>query len=102
MQTQIDHLKQILKEEADFNRSWTDGRRGGDPGQVTLEQRERRLSHAARLEGFVVEIEGLQAIESAARNLVKVKGRYHTEQAFKALAALLVNTEAKGPRSGPA
>lgn len=38
------------------------------------------------------EIERLQAIEAAARNLVKVKGRYHTEQAFKTLAALLVNT----------
>jgi len=36
-------------------------------------------------------LERLQAIEAAARNLVKVKGRYHTEQAFKALAALLEN-----------
>jgi len=97
MQTQIDHLKQILREEADFNRSWTDGRRGGDPGQVTPEQRERRLSHAAKLEGFVSEIEGLQAIDAAARNLVKVKGRYHTEQAFKALAALLVNAAGNAP-----
>ena len=46
---------------------------------------------------FVVpqEIEHLQAIEAAARNLVKVKGRYHTEQAFKALEALLVNVRAK-------
>jgi hypothetical protein len=38
------------------------------------------------------EFDRLQAIEAAARNLVKVKGRYHTEQAFKTLAALLVNT----------
>jgi hypothetical protein len=30
-------------------------------------------------------LERLQAIEAAARNLVKVKGRYHTEQAFKTL-----------------
>jgi hypothetical protein len=44
----------------------------------------------------------LDAIEAAARNLVKVKGRYHTEQAFKALAALLVNADAQGPLSGPA
>jgi hypothetical protein len=35
------------------------------------------------------EIERLQAIEAAARNLVKVKGRYHTEQAFKSLVAAL-------------
>jgi hypothetical protein len=39
------------------------------------------------------EIERLQAIEAAARNLVKVKGRYHTEQAFKALVAALETTE---------
>ena len=37
------------------------------------------------------ELRRLAAIESAARNLVKVKGRYHTEQAFKALAATLEN-----------
>lgn len=36
-------------------------------------------------------LEHLQAIEAAARNLAKVKGRYHTEQAFKALAATLEN-----------
>jgi hypothetical protein len=30
-----------------------------------------------------------EAIESAARNLVSVKGRYHTEQAFKALRDVL-------------
>ncbi len=39
----------------------------------------------------------LRAVEAAARNLSKVKGRYHTEQAFKALAALLVNTTAEQP-----
>jgi hypothetical protein len=37
------------------------------------------------------EADALEAIEAAARNLVKVKGRYHTEQAFKALAATLEN-----------
>ena len=44
---------------------------------------------AAMLRSQSAEIERLEAIEVAARNLVKVKGRYHTEQAFKALAALL-------------
>jgi hypothetical protein len=34
----------------------------------------------------------LEAIEAAARNLVKVKGRYHTEQAFKSLVAALETT----------
>jgi hypothetical protein len=37
------------------------------------------------------ELRRLSAIEAAARNLAKVKGRYHTEQAFKALEALLKN-----------
>lgn len=50
---------------------------------------------AAELERLRSEVKRLQPIEAAARNLVKVKGRYHTEQAFKALAALLVNTEGK-------
>ena len=44
----------------------------------------------AKLRG---KLESLQAIEAAARNLVKVKGRYHTEQAFKSLAAALEATE---------
>ena len=35
------------------------------------------------------EVDRLKAIEAAARNLVKVKGRYHTEHAFKALVAAL-------------
>lgn len=33
--------------------------------------------------------ERVKALEDGVRNLVKVKGRYHTEQAYKALAALL-------------
>ena len=35
------------------------------------------------------EIRRLSEIESAARNLVKVKGHHHTEQAYKALEALI-------------
>jgi hypothetical protein len=31
----------------------------------------------------------IEALEAAARNLVKVKGRYHTQQAYEALAALV-------------
>jgi hypothetical protein len=34
-------------------------------------------------------IERLRAIEEAAKNLVKVKGRYHTEQAFNKLKELV-------------
>jgi hypothetical protein len=35
------------------------------------------------------EVERLRAIEGAAKNLVKVKGRYHTEQAFNKLKELV-------------
>ena len=35
------------------------------------------------------ELRRLHAIEEAAKNLVKVKGRYHTEQAFNKLKELL-------------
>ena len=37
----------------------------------------------------VEELQRLRAIEEAAKNLVKVKGRYHTEQAFNKLKDLL-------------
>lgn len=35
------------------------------------------------------ELRRLSAIEESAKNLVKVKGRYHTEQAFNQLKELL-------------
>lgn len=35
------------------------------------------------------ELRRLSAIEEAAKNLVKVKGRFHTEQAFNQLKELL-------------
>jgi hypothetical protein len=35
------------------------------------------------------EVERLRAIEEAAKSLVKVKGRYHTEQAFNKLKELV-------------
>lgn len=39
--------------------------------------------------GAATELRRLHAIEEAAKNLVKVKGRYHTEQAFNKLKELL-------------
>jgi hypothetical protein len=39
------------------------------------------------------ELRRLAEVEAAARNLVKVKGRYHTEQAFKALQDALGATK---------
>lgn len=47
--------------------------------------------HSKQCEQAAAELRRLASIEAAARNLVKVKGRYHTEQAFKALAATLEN-----------
>ena len=39
------------------------------------------------------ELRRLSAVEAAAKNLVKVKGRYHTEQAYKALQNALGETK---------
>jgi hypothetical protein len=39
------------------------------------------------------ELRRLAAVEEAARNLAKVKGRYHTEQAYKALQDALGETK---------
>jgi len=39
--------------------------------------------------GAAAELRRRHAIEEAAQNLVKVKGRYHTEQAFNKLKELL-------------
>jgi methionyl-tRNA synthetase len=50
------------------------------------ETAERLHIELNEAKGFIARLE---AVEAAARNLVKVKGRYHTEQAFKALAALV-------------
>jgi hypothetical protein len=38
---------------------------------------------------LIAEVERLRAIEEAAKNLVKVKGRHHTEQAFNKLKELV-------------
>lgn len=40
-------------------------------------------------EEAAAELRRLHVIEEAAKNLVKVKGRYHTEQAFNKLQELL-------------
>jgi hypothetical protein len=47
-------------------------------------------SDSAELAKLRDEVGRLRTVEVAARNLVKAKGRFHTEQNFKALAALLV------------
>ena len=39
--------------------------------------------------GASAELRRLHAIEDAAKNLVKVKGRFHTEQAYNKLKELL-------------
>jgi hypothetical protein len=67
---------------------------------MEIEKELRSFVSALGPDGFLVvrtrqisalcaELDRLKAIEAAARNLVKVKGRYHTEQAFKSLAAAL-------------
>lgn len=41
------------------------------------------------MEATAAELRRLSAIEQAAQNLVKVKGRFHTERAFNQLKELL-------------
>jgi hypothetical protein len=41
------------------------------------------------IEAAADELRRLSAIEEAAKNLIKVKGRFHTEQAFNQLKELL-------------
>ncbi|GAA5231796.1 hypothetical protein FOZ76_14640 [Verticiella sediminum] len=45
-------LVAYLRAEADFNRSWTDGRRGGDPTDQSPEYIARRLELAGRADGW--------------------------------------------------
>ena len=47
------------------------------------------LVRDARLQEAADEIERLRKIEAAAENLTSVKGRYHSEQAYQALAEVL-------------
>jgi hypothetical protein len=78
-----------------FNPPERSGWNGGT-GYTSARDSDRYHGWRMAQEAAAEEVKRLQAIEAAARNLVKVKGRYHTEQAFKALAALLVNTERSG------
>lgn len=41
-------------------------------------------------------IAALRKIEAAARNLIAVKGRHHTEQAYQRLAAVLADPLSEG------
>ena len=75
-----------------FNPPERSGWNGGI-GYTSARDADRYRGWCMAKEAAAEELKRLQTIEAAARNLAKVKGRYHTEQAFKALAALLVNTE---------
>lgn len=59
---------------------------------MTTDLIERLRDHVPyyEIEGEAAdEIERLQKIEAAARNLIAVKGRYHTELAYKRLEEVL-------------
>ena len=74
-------LKMTIEEALEFADEWSRG--------MTLHEGSQGWRVVCLL--LAEEVRRLTPVEAAARNLVKVKGRYHTEQAFKALAALLVN-----------
>ena len=75
-----DEMKKMLREHFD-----NDGLTGDDYRLIRVVEAEVTAPLLAR-------IAEMERIEAAARNLVKVKGRYHAEQAFKALEELLGNT----------
>ena len=50
---------------------------------------EQAYADDAYFQQHAAELRRLHAIEDAAKNLVKVKGRYHTEQAFNKLKELV-------------
>ena len=53
----------------------------------------RNWEHFEASKRAASELRRLEAVEAAAKNLVKVKGRYHTEQAFNALQDALGETK---------
>ena len=60
-------------------------------GDVVLPQsmRARRIKDTEAIDAVVEMIERLKKIESAAQNLVKMKGRHNTEIAYQRLVAAL-------------
>lgn len=85
--------EELAQQYADASATWhVESLYGGSKSYTAEMLKEKQSAGAAlftELRRQSSEIERLEAIEASARNLVKVKGRYHTEQAFKALAALL-------------
>ena len=61
--------------------------------QMMMLQDRQAAAELRRLVSFsqqlMDEVARLQKVEEAAKNLVKVKGRYHTEQAFNKLKELV-------------
>jgi hypothetical protein len=66
---------------------------GGGIGYTSARDADRYDGWRMAQEAAAEELQRLRAIDAATRNLVKAKGRYHTEQAYKALSELLANTE---------
>jgi len=64
----LSRLVTYLREEADFNRSWTDGRRKR-PGSDEEGYKARRIELAEEREAWAAEIERLQAELKKAREL---------------------------------
>lgn len=101
----MNDLKTHLLEDADFNRSWADGRRGG-MSHATTEFTQKRIAAAEERERWAKQIEKLEAAEAAARKAVAafealgkaqnagalLMERGNCEAAMVALKAALFNT----------
>lgn len=57
-----------------------------------LNQRTVDPEPEKRREALITELRRLAAIEAAAKKLIAAKGRYHTEQNYRALEALIKET----------
>lgn len=69
--------------------------------QYAKERDEENQDLMLTIGRFRVEREGLEAIRAAAEKLVRCKGRYHSEQNYRALAVLFgVNTPDLPPLDG--
>ncbi|HFP9198972.1 TPA: ead/Ea22-like family protein [Raoultella ornithinolytica] len=77
-----------------MHRMLADGSTGKDAEFIAL-------ANPANIRALVEALEKAQAINAAAEKLVRCKGRYHSEQNYRALAALFgVNTPALPPLDG--
>lgn len=91
----LQRLVSHLREEADFNRSWTDGRRGVSTELLTDDYKARRIELAVEREQWAASVERLARLDPAviARRLRSIVGAMWSEAYCNDVAATLVAKE---------